>query len=505
VRVIATLIVIAFAAAACSPAASETTSTTTAQSTIATTTTTTTTTIAPTTTTTSSSAATSQPSLGETTQSSIGDPLFPDLGNGGYDVKHYGLDLLWEPGSRTLTGAATIEAKALVDLDAFNLDFSGMTVERVEVDGTAAGFSLEAPELVIEPADPIAAGTTFTVAVSYHGVPQTQDSQAISFGIGWVSGPGGEEFVVAEPDGAHTWFPANDHPLDKAPFDFTIVVPDGYLAAANGEFIGTEPAHRGPAGGIAWTWSMDQPMATYLATVVIAEGWEIVDADDYGAVDIRHVLPLALADDPPPALERTPEMIEFFEELFGPYPFDEYGIAVVDGFDAALENQTLSLFDVDAVASPIFEYVLVHELAHQWFGNSVSIGHWQDIWLNEGFATYAEFLWEEHINGPAAYDDFVAARRRAVEQSNLRPPGDPPADDLFNASVYWWGGLTLAALREEVGADDFNNILRTYADERRYGNATTADFVEVSERISGLDLDEFFEAWLYGPTLPPEG
>ncbi len=437
-------------------------------------------------------------------EAGIGDPYFPHLGNGGYDVTHYDLDLGWDPETRTLSAVALIEAVATEDLDTFNLDFSSMTVDDVAVRGTTAGFEHDQPELVITPEVPLAAGEPFTVRVGYHGVPSPHVGDAVPFGIGWTRGPRGEEYVVAEPDGAHTWFPSNDHPIDKATFDISITVPEGFIAAANGALQGTEPAHDG-SGGITWHWHMGQPMATYLATVIIAEDWELVDPPDTTEVDIRHVLPADLAADPPEPLETTDDMITFFSDVFGPYPFDEYGIAVVQGFGAALENQSLSLFDRAYVEAPFFEIVLAHELAHQWFGNSVTPARWKDVWLNEGFATFAEFLWIEHRFGADAYDNVVQQRRAEIAGAQLTPPGAPPPGDLFGASVYIWGGLALDALRAEIGDDAFFETLRGYAADFAYGNATTEDFIAAAERTSGVDLEEFFEAWLYGSTLPVEG
>ena len=197
-------------------------------------------------------------------------------------------------------------------------------------------------------------------------------------------------------------------------------------------------------------------------------------------------------------------MINFFVGLFGPYPFDAYGIAVVDEFEAALENQTLSIFGRGFVDSPqLFETVLVHELAHQWFGNSVTPGDWGDIWLNEGFATYAEWLWIEHTKGAPAMQATVQGERNQIAlSSSLRPPGNPPADDLFNASVYVRGGLVLHALRTEIGDDAFFATLLEYATKYRYSVVSTSDFVDTAEAVSGRELDDLFDVWLYGDGVP---
>jgi len=308
--------------------------------------------------------------------------------------------------------------------------------------------------------------------------------------------------VVAEPDGGRSWLPLNDHPSDKATYGFRITVPEPLIAAANGTLV----ERITDLGWSTWIWESPHPMASYLATVVIGELAIVEDqpATTASGVAIRNVLPPDLADSPPAALSSQGEMIAFFETVFGPYPFETYGIAVVDGFEAALENQTLSIFGRSFVdSSQFFETVLVHELAHQWFGNSVTPADWGDVWLNEGFATYAEWLWLEHTRGEAAYASTVAGERNQVALApDLGPPGNPPANDLFNASVYIRGGLVLHALRSEIGDDDFFATLRQYAANHRYANASTEEFVQVAESVSGQDLDALFNDWLLAAEVP---
>jgi aminopeptidase N len=214
------------------------------------------------------------------------------------------------------------------------------------------------------------------------------------------------------------------------------------------------------------------------------------------------MLPVDLVEDPPVSLEQIGEMINTLEEAFGPYPFDRYGIAVVDGFAHALENQTLSVFGRAMVDAPFFEYVHVHELAHQWFGNSVSVAQWSDIWLNEGFATFAELLWVEHLYGSGAYREEVANRTEAAQIAGYGAPATPLPHDLFNGSVYQRGALVLVALRSEIGDEAFFTTLRTYADRYATGNATTENFIAIAEEVSGQDLDGLFATWLYGEELP---
>jgi aminopeptidase N len=429
----------------------------------------------------------------------IGDEYYPDLGNGGYDVQHYDIDLAYEADG-SLEADVVITAVAMQNLSGFNVDFAGWEIDGLTVDGIEAHFRRDGEELVIHPVR-IASGDHFTIAVSYDGTPTPKMSSPLPFATGWLTGPNGEQFVVAEPDAAHTWFPANDHPIDKATFSFSLAVPAGFTGVANGELAEVVDSDT----TTTYIWSMETPMAPYLATVVIGRGLQIVEdpiSTEAAGLPIRNALPSDLVEDAPGALEQTGEMIKYLEEVFGPYPFDQYGIAVVDGFANALENQTLSVFGRAMVEAPFFEYVLVHELAHQWFGNSVSVAQWSDIWLNEGFATFSELLWVEHLHGVDAYREEVANRTDAARVAGYGSPATPPPDDLFNGTVYQRGALVLVALRDEIGGEAFFEILHAYAQRHANGNATTAGFVALAEEISGRDLSDLFAIWLYGEELP---
>jgi aminopeptidase N len=301
-------------------------------------------------------------------------------------------------------------------------------------------------------------------------------------------------YVVAEPDGAHTWFPGSDHPADKATFTIVTTVPEPFAVVSNGTLAGETHSD----GMATFVWEMDDPMATYLATIVVAE-LESVDRTGLEGIEIRDHLPADLAAEDPRPLQRTAEWIEFFETWFGPYPFASYGHVVVSGFGAALESQTMSVMDRAALV----DVTVIHELAHQWFGDSVSIATWQDIWLNEGFATFAEFLWIEDQLGRDAMEADIEGRHAFMNRHSHRPISDPGVDELFGSAVYQRGGLTLHALRVKVGDDVMRDILRTYVARYTGANASTEDFIAVAEDIAARDLSVFFDAWLYESELPP--
>jgi aminopeptidase N len=441
----------------------------------------------------------------------IGDNFYPLLGNGGYDVQTYLIDLtISDDLTEIEEGVVTISATATQDLSAFNLDFLGMTVDSITVNGEIASVSRESREMTITPSETVVEGEPMEIVVTYHGVPGTDaDGDDLDFNNGWFYYDTGV-LVASEPDGSAVWFPANDHPLDKAKFRFVIDVPAPYVVAANGALVDTEEAGE----RIIYTWDMDYPMATYLATVNIQTFEERTDESESG-VHIRNYFPEDLADAGERVFAKQDAMIDYFETVFGPYPFDQYGVVVADvnlGF--ALETQTLSLFGKNVIergttaSGTPAESVIAHELAHQWFGNSLTPATWQDIWLNEGFATYAQILWTEHEYGADVANEMLGQfyggiRNPILAMRGVAAPGDPPPNQLFNASVYLRGGWTLHALRLHIGDEAFFELLLEYAERYKYGNVTTQEFVDLTVEISGdPSAAELLNAWLYEDAVP---
>jgi aminopeptidase N len=450
---------------------------------------------ADTTTTSASTPSTEEPPEAEPGAPGIGDPYYPGLGNGGFDVEHYGLDLTWLADEGVLEGVTTIEATATQDLSRFNLDLHELQVRAVTVEGEPAQHRHEGRELVIEPTEHLAEGTTFTAVVSYGGVPVPIDEGTDIFDLGWHR-DGREAFVVSEPSGAQTFFPVSDHPSDKATYTIRVTAPEDLTVAANGLLVSENDTGHGTR---SWTYEARDPMASYLVQVAIGD-LELVDAGTVGGVPVRHALHRALGDAAHQYVESTADMITMLAEVFGPYPFEAIGVLAVDeplGF--ALETQTLPIFGSDLIGGMPQE-ILLHELAHQWVGDAVSPATWQDIWLNEGFATYAEWLWLERTGvAPAAE---TARRYDGLAQLDAPPPGDPGPNELFTGTVYIRGGMTLQALREQVGDDAFFEILRRWIAEQRDGTASTFDLIGLAQAVSGQQLGGLFQSWLYGDDLP---
>lgn len=415
------------------------------------------------------------------------DPYYPNLGNGGYDVSSYDLRLDIGPDASSFKGVATIEAVATERLHTFVLDLQGMEVDEVLVQGQPAPIERKDVNMRIDPADDLPENQKFTTVVTYHGSPNAVADPLID-GLGWVS-EGDTSYVAAEPNAASSWFPGNDHPSDKAVFTFTITVPEGQEAVANGRLVSNTTAD----GRSTFRWEGSGQMATYLATVAVGQ-FRFVTEPNEGGIPIEHAVAERFADRAPNVLNDTGDMISYFESLFGPYPFDVYGLLVVDQpLSFALETQTRSLFGLDLWEST---EIRAHELAHQWFGDSLSPASWNEIWLNEGFAQYAEWLWGEHVGGRSVDDQISGLGGLDL------PPGAPGVASLFHPSVYDRGAACLHALRKQIGDTAFFDTLRAWARDYRDRSVTTAEFIALAERVSGQSLDQLFKRWLYDVGYP---
>ncbi|MFD7442234.1 M1 family metallopeptidase [Streptomyces sp. NPDC059909] len=436
------------------------------------------------------------PAAASSGAASLRDPLFPGLGNGGYDVSHYVLTLAYQPEANTLKATAVITARATQALSSFNLDLHGLSVRNTTVNERVARTERRGDELVVTPSAPVGRGQEFTTAVSYDGLPATIEGEDGSI-EGWMETDDGA-VGLGEPTGSTAWFPGNHHPSDKASYDITITVPAELKAISNGTL-----KRRTEEGGLAtYAWKNPEPMPSYAATVAV------------GVFDISETttggLPVYVATDPDEA-DKAQDMPSLIGEMtawsvsrFGPYPFASTG-AIVDHFpelDYALETQTKPYFQ----KAP-GDGLVLHEIAHQWFGNSVTPRSWKDMWLNEGFATYAEWLWEEEQGGESARETFDAFYSGTHPESKGIwdfPPADPPdAGHVSDPPVYGRGALALHKVREAVGDNTFFSILKTWAERHRHKNADTSQFIKLCEEMSAKDLRGLFDAWLFGEGKPP--
>jgi len=451
----------------------------------------------------------------------LGDDYYPLYGNGGYDARHYLLRISYDPATDRLAGVATISARATETLCRFNLDFQGMTVRSVAVDGATARWARSQDhELTVTPRHRLERGRRFSTVVRYDGVPRTQVDLSVPdepLPYGWIHTDDGA-VVASEPEGSANWFPLNDYPTDKAAFTFVVTVPAGLTAVSNGRLVG----HRTRGRRTTWVWDEPQPMAPYLATATIgrfdlrsyrtAKGlrmYDAVDPDLYDQpADPQDPASPSLGEVADGSLARQGEILGFLSRRFGPYPFSTGGGIVDDAPDLyfALENQTRPIYPGSFFTDPVDgDLLVVHELAHQWFGDSVALAEWKHMWLNEGFATYAEWLWGEREGLGTPQEVFDAYYREIGAGDPFWDVvvGDPGIPFLFSDPVYLRGAMTLQALRGQVGDRDFFRILRAWAAGKAGGNGSTDQFIALAERVSGRQLDALFTTWLFTPAKPP--
>lgn len=429
-------------------------------------------------------------------QPGIGDRYLPASGNPGYRVRHYDLALNYRVSTNRLTGRARLAATAVQPLTGFSLDLVGLKVTKVSVDGTrAAKFSTAKDKLIVRPAVPVPAGAEFGIEVHYEGHPLPRRGPWGE--LGWEELSDGV-IVAGQPDGAPTWFPCNDHPSQKSTYRLTITTESAYRVVA----CGVLSSRTTRASQSTWVYEQPDPMASYLATIQIGR-YDLIELAA-GSVRQRAAVPGRLRAACRADLARQPLMLDTFVRLFGPYPHPEYVVVVTDDeLEIPLESQGVSVFGANHMDGRRgYERLVAHELAHQWFGNSVTVRSWQHIWLNEGFACYAEWLWAENSGGQPADAVARAARQRLAGLPQDLLLGDPGPELMFDDRVYQRGALTLHALRLALGDAPFFAMLQDWTQRNRHSTVTTGMFGEHAARFTGRPLADLFDRWLFRAELP---
>ncbi|MFF2652788.1 M1 family metallopeptidase [Streptomyces sp. NPDC058045] len=441
------------------------------------------------------------------TPQGLGDRLFPQLGNPGYDVTDYDIALRYRGrNDRPLSAVTRIDARATAQLARVNLDFTHGKVRSVDVNGRAARFATAGEDLVISPARVVPRGAPLRITVRHTSDPRpARGSEG-----GWVQTRDGLA-MANQADAAHRVFPCNDHPSDKARFTFRVTAPKRLTVVAGG--LPTGRTRHG--ADTTWTYRGAHPTATELAQVSIGRSTVLRRTGPHG-LPVRDVVPTADRAALAPWLRRTPGQLAWLERRLGRYPFENYGLLVADartGFE--LETQTLSLFEkrlfTDArYPSWYVASLMVHELTHQWFGDTVTPRTWSDVWLNEGHATWYEALYGQGRGGPSLDRRMHEAY---LQSDTWRAAGGPPARpalpdpgrkiSIFRPVVYDGSALVLYALRQKIGARAFDRLERLWIETHRDGNAATSDFVDLASAVAGRDLTGFLHAWLYDRTTPP--
>jgi aminopeptidase N len=424
------------------------------------------------------------------------DSYLPRHGNGGYRVLHYDLDLEYRVVSNRLAGKAVVTARAVQSLSRFSLDLGRFRVRDVRVDGRPAKFDHQAGKLRIKPERPIGYGTTFKTEIRYAGTPSPIGGRWGD--IGWDELTDGA-LVASQPIGAPSWFPCNDRPDDKAAFLVSLSTATPYTVVVTGDLV----SHRRGAGTTTWVYERNEPTAPYLMSVQIGR-YEMVDLALVGVTQ-RAAIPPRLRTAFQHDFGRQSWMMAAFERMFGPYPFREYVVVVADDdLDDPIEAQGMAVFGRNHLdGRRTHERLVAHELAHQWFGNSLTVADWRHIWLNEGFATYAEWLWSEVSGGPSAnalcaeWHAWLAKHPAQVTVAN------PGVDAMFDPLVYKRGALTLHALRAKAGDEAFFPLVRLWVADHRHSTVTTDQFRSHARRFTTEPLDDLFTEWLDRPALPP--
>lgn len=427
------------------------------------------------------------------------DPYLPGNGNFGYRVSRYELEIEYRVSSNRLSGTAAITAVTLASLQSFSLDLAeNLSVSKVAVNGRRpANFAASGGKLRIRLAAALPPGSAMSIVVRYGGSPRPIRTAWGEVGFEELANGA---LVAGQPNGSPSWFPCDDHPSSKASYRISVSTDSPYYAVAPGELV----SRRARAGQTVWTYEMPDPTSTYLATVQI--GAYQMHRLPKAPVPMKAVIPARLRADFDHDFERQPAMMKLFIKLFGAYPFSAgYTVVVTDDdLEIPLEAQGVSIFGANHCDGRRgSERLIAHELAHQWFGNSVTARRWRDIWLHEGFACYAEWLWSEHSGGPKA--DQLARqyhqRLAAAPQDLLLC--DPGPRDMFDDRVYKRGALTLHSLRGCVGDVRFFALLREWTDRHRHGTVVTDDFTGLAANYADVPLRPLWEAWLYSPRVPP--
>ncbi len=427
------------------------------------------------------------------------DPYLPDNGNFGYRVSRYELELEYKVASNRLTGTATITAVTLASLQSFSLDLAeNLSVTKVAVNGRRpAHFAASGGKLRIRLASALHAGSAMSIVVRYGGSPRP--IRTVWGEVGFEELSNGA-LVAGQPNGSPTWFPCDDHPSSKASYRIQLSTDSPYYAVAPGELV----SKRVRAAQTVWTYEMPDPTSTYLASIQI--GMAGIHRLPKAPVPMQAVFPDRLRSVFEHDFGRQPAMMKLFIKLFGSYPFSAgYTVVVTDdNLEIPLEAQGVSIFGANHCDGRRgSERLIAHELAHQWFGNSVTARRWRDIWLHEGFACYAEWLWSENSGGPSAAELAHLHHRRLLVASQDLLLSDPGPRDMFDDRVYKRGALTLHSLRGVIGDGKFFTLLRDWTARHRHGTVVTDDFTGLAANYADVSLRPLWEAWLYSRPVPP--
>ena len=416
----------------------------------------------------------------------------------GFDVLNYDITIFINDQTHYIEGTVVATVVAEENLSQIQYELESLDVNEILVNGENADYTYTNGIITIF-LDNIAAGEEFTTSVSYSGYPVLSNDiyhLGMIFGSNYV-------FTLSDPSGCRWWWPAYDHPWDKAEVDFHVTMRDDWLVACNG--IRTSIVDNGD-GTKTHNWEGENPMATFLPCITAANFLEI--NQNFNEVPIQNFVTATYYNAAVEDFSNLPFMMQVFSEKYGYYPFEKYGNAVVPMVTfGAMEHQTMTTLGVSYInGNHGGETTIAHELSHQWFGNCLTPLTWKDVWLSEGFATYSEAVYTEAWQGFEAMVNYVRNNIQNYYKnwagSNSYTVYDPSYNNYFTPATYEKPASVLHMLRLLVGDETFFQILQTYFQTYHNQNVVTSEFQEICEQVSGLDLEQFFRQWIYEPGLP---
>ena len=429
------------------------------------------------------------------------DSVYPEVGDPIVDALHYGLDLTWDPEQDELTAVQTLTFRATADSDTIPLDFNDvLDISAATVDGKDADTSVSGKDLTI--AHPVTADQLYELTLSYAGTPEPTPapSERSDFkqGLGWNITDDHETWTLQEPRGAYTWYAVNDQPADKAFYDFTLRAPESWEGVANGVLTSDTTSGNGKDRTRTMAWHLAEPAASYLVTVAFGD-FQSTDLKSSGGVPLQ-VWTDADSKALPGETAYLPKAVDWVEKLLGPYPFDSLGILVVDN-ESGMETQTM--ITLGDTAYSLSAGTIVHEVVHQWYGDTVTPADWSDVWMNEGMAMYLQGMWEAEQEGVSIeqkMDDWAEFEDDLRESAG--PPGDFDREKFGDSNIYYGPALMWQELREKVGDDMFFRVLREWPASQENGNADRDEYLAWIEKTTGEELTDFFEGWLLDEETP---
>ena len=425
----------------------------------------------------------------------VEDSVYPDVGDPGVDALHYGLDLDWDPATRTLDAVEQLRFRATVDADQVQLDLAQpMRPSSLRVDGEPAAYHHDGKDLVVDV--PVEADSEHTLELHYRGRPRPVSApvKRTDFSsTGWTVTDDGGVWTMQEPYGAYSWYAVNDQPSDKALYDVTVTAPSPMVGVSNGALV----SRRTSGDDTVTHWRLDEPASSYLVTVAIGDLEMTADQSPSG-VPITYWTPRGRPD-LVTRLRAAPAGMDWLEDHLGPFPFDQLGFLVVDS-QSGMETQTMiTLGDTRYATSP---EVLVHEMAHHWYGDEVTPTDWRDVWMNEGMATFLQGTWMTEHGGPAGLFDTWASYDAGL-RAEAGPPADFHPDSFGSGNVYYIPAVMWERLREKLGDDLFWRLVREWPSVDEDGNADYDQITSWWSEQSGQDLQGFFDTWLLSTQSPP--